>query len=75
MAGTRGYFISKLPIKIIYKTMFYIPVFTIGLDTEVVYPNGISVSLPESTQYKMLHTIPGLEDVIMIRPGNYFHRI
>ncbi|CAI2163089.1 5976_t:CDS:10 [Funneliformis geosporum] len=40
-----------------------------GLDTEVVYPNGISVTLPEHIQYKMLHTISGLENVVMIRPG------
>ncbi|RIA94680.1 glucose inhibited division protein A-domain-containing protein [Glomus cerebriforme] len=40
-----------------------------GLDTEVVYPNGISMTLPESTQYNIIRTIPGLENVVMIRPG------
>ncbi|CAB4381172.1 unnamed protein product [Rhizophagus irregularis] len=40
-----------------------------GLDTEIVYPNGISMSLPESTQYNVIRTIPGLENVEMIRPG------
>ncbi|CAG8502099.1 4810_t:CDS:10, partial [Scutellospora calospora] len=39
-----------------------------GLDTNVVYPNGISVTLPEDVQYQMLRTIQGLENVIMIRP-------
>ncbi|CAG8720719.1 15067_t:CDS:2, partial [Gigaspora rosea] len=40
-----------------------------GLDTNVVYPNGISVTLPEQIQYQMLRTIQGLENVTMIRPG------
>ncbi|RHZ47083.1 hypothetical protein Glove_593g34 [Diversispora epigaea] len=40
-----------------------------GLDTNVIYPNGISVTLPESIQYHMLRTIEGLENVVMLRPG------
>ena len=40
-----------------------------GLDDHTVYPNGISTSLPEDVQLAMLHTIPGLEKVQMIRPG------
>ncbi|KAF0441193.1 glucose-inhibited division protein A subfamily [Gigaspora margarita] len=40
-----------------------------GLDTNIVYPNGISVTLPEQIQYQMLRTIQGLENVTMIRPG------
>nr|CAG8478547.1 14406_t:CDS:10 [Entrophospora candida] len=40
-----------------------------GLDTYVVYPNGISVTLPENIQHEMLRTINGLENVKMIRPG------
>ncbi len=40
-----------------------------GLDDETIYPNGISTSLPEAVQGAFLRTIPGLENVEMIRPG------
>ncbi|KAJ1661035.1 Mitochondrial Translation Optimization [Dispira simplex] len=40
-----------------------------GLDTHVVYPNGISMTLPEEVQQDMLRTIQGLENVTMVRPG------
>lgn len=40
-----------------------------GLDNGEVYCNGISTSLPLETQIKMIHSIPGLENAIMIRPG------
>ncbi|KAJ1926283.1 Mitochondrial Translation Optimization [Tieghemiomyces parasiticus] len=40
-----------------------------GLDTHVVYPNGISMTMPEDVQEPMLRTIPGLERVTMLRPG------
>ncbi|HEY1614329.1 MAG TPA: tRNA uridine-5-carboxymethylaminomethyl(34) synthesis enzyme MnmG [Rhizomicrobium sp.] len=40
-----------------------------GLDDDTVYPNGISTSLPEEVQLALLATIPGLEQVRMIRPG------
>ena len=33
-----------------------------GLDSPLVYPNGISTSLPEDIQIKMMKTIPGLEN-------------
>lgn len=34
-----------------------------GLNTDVVYPNGISTSLPADVQEQFIHTIEGLEDV------------
>ncbi|MDE2182548.1 MAG: tRNA uridine-5-carboxymethylaminomethyl(34) synthesis enzyme MnmG [Alphaproteobacteria bacterium] len=40
-----------------------------GLDNDTIYPNGISTSLPEDVQSALLHTIPGLERVHMLRPG------
>ncbi len=40
-----------------------------GLDDPTIYPNGISTSLPEDVQKALLATIPGLEQVQMLRPG------
>ena len=40
-----------------------------GLDDETIYPNGISTSLPAALQNAFLKTIPGLENVEMLRPG------
>ena len=40
-----------------------------GLKDSTVYPNGISTSLPEEIQVKMLAKIKGLEQVKMIRAG------
>ncbi|MFA5096125.1 MAG: tRNA uridine-5-carboxymethylaminomethyl(34) synthesis enzyme MnmG, partial [Candidatus Omnitrophota bacterium] len=40
-----------------------------SLDTDEVYPNGISTSLPEDVQLKILHSIPGLERVKVLRYG------
>ncbi|RME65889.1 MAG: tRNA uridine-5-carboxymethylaminomethyl(34) synthesis enzyme MnmG, partial [Alphaproteobacteria bacterium] len=40
-----------------------------GLDDPVVYPNGISTSLPEGVQRDFLATIVGLEKAVMLRPG------
>ncbi|MCL4424192.1 MAG: FAD-dependent oxidoreductase, partial [Firmicutes bacterium] len=39
-----------------------------GLDTEEMYVQGMSSSLPEEVQLEMLRTIPGLERVEMMRP-------
>ncbi|WGM37169.1 tRNA uridine-5-carboxymethylaminomethyl(34) synthesis enzyme MnmG [Caulobacter sp. NIBR1757] len=40
-----------------------------GLDDPTVYPNGVSTSVSEETQSLFLRTIPGLEDVVIFRPG------
>jgi tRNA uridine 5-carboxymethylaminomethyl modification enzyme len=40
-----------------------------GLNTELIYLQGISTSLPEEVQLEFLQTIPGLENVKMARPG------
>lgn len=40
-----------------------------GYDTDVVYVNGFSTSLPEDVQYAGLRTIQGLQKVKMLRPG------
>ncbi len=40
-----------------------------GEDGEVVYPNGISTSLPAHVQAKMMASIPGLEHARIVRPG------
>ncbi len=40
-----------------------------GLDTHLVYPNGISTSLPADVQLAMLRTMEGLAGVDMVVPG------
>ena len=38
-----------------------------GLNTEEMYVQGFSSSLPEEVQIKMLHSVPGLENAVMMR--------
>ena len=40
-----------------------------GYDDDTVYPNGVSTSVSEATQEAFLHTIAGLEDVVIKRFG------
>src|SRR5881398_3017745 len=40
-----------------------------GLDDPLVYPNGISTSLPADVQEEFVRTIPGLERARLVRPG------
>jgi len=40
-----------------------------GLETQEMYVNGISSSLPFDVQLRMLHTIPGLENAEVMRPA------
>ncbi len=40
-----------------------------GLDTDEYYPNGISTGLPADVQEAFVRSIPGLEKVVIVRPG------
>ncbi|MCL5036129.1 MAG: tRNA uridine-5-carboxymethylaminomethyl(34) synthesis enzyme MnmG [Chloroflexi bacterium] len=40
-----------------------------GRDTTEIYPNGISTSLPVDVQYEFIHTVEGLENARIMRPG------
>ncbi|QQR39111.1 tRNA uridine-5-carboxymethylaminomethyl(34) synthesis enzyme MnmG [Devosia rhizoryzae] len=40
-----------------------------GLDDTTVYPNGLSTSLPAEVQEAFLRSMPGLENVAIVRPG------
>ncbi|KAG7194704.1 Mitochondrial Translation Optimization [Scheffersomyces spartinae] len=40
-----------------------------GLDTDLVYPNGISCTLPAEIQEQMVKLMPGCENVTMVQPG------
>lgn len=40
-----------------------------GLDTDVVYPNGISCTMPEDIQQQLVRMMPGCEAVEMLQPG------
>lgn len=40
-----------------------------GFDSDVIYPNGLSCTLPEEFQVKLVRTLPGLERAELLRPG------
>lgn len=40
-----------------------------GFDTDVIYPNGLSMTIPAAAQEELLRTIVGLENVKMLQPG------
>ncbi|KAJ4143229.1 Mitochondrial Translation Optimization [Fusarium oxysporum] len=40
-----------------------------GLDSPVIYPNGLSMTIPAEAQEEVLRTIPGLENSKMLQPG------
>ncbi|RCL02465.1 MAG: tRNA uridine 5-carboxymethylaminomethyl modification enzyme [Candidatus Tokpelaia sp. JSC161] len=40
-----------------------------GIDSNIIYPNGISTSLPEKIQHAFIKTIKGLDHVEILQPG------
>src|SRR6478672_8890612 len=40
-----------------------------GLDVDEIYVNGFSMSLPSDVQADLVHSLPGLESAVMLRPG------
>ncbi|XP_066260923.1 protein MTO1 homolog, mitochondrial [Euwallacea similis] len=40
-----------------------------GLNSDVIYPNGLSCTLPEDLQEHLVHSIPALENAVILRPG------
>ena len=40
-----------------------------GLETHEIYPNGVSTSLPFDVQLSLIHSLPGLENAHILRPG------
>jgi tRNA uridine 5-carboxymethylaminomethyl modification enzyme len=40
-----------------------------GLDTDLVYPNGISCTMPAEIQDQVVRLMPGCENVVMVQPG------
>ena len=40
-----------------------------GLDSDEIYINGVSTSMPVEVQKEMIHAIPGLENAMMLRPA------
>lgn len=40
-----------------------------GFDNDVIYPNGVSMTVPAEVQEAMLKTVVGLENVKMLQPG------
>jgi tRNA uridine 5-carboxymethylaminomethyl modification enzyme len=40
-----------------------------GLDAPEIYVNGFSMSLPREVQADLIHSLPGLDDAVLLRPG------
>ena len=51
------------------RTSHHIFLEPVGRNTSMIYPNGISTSLPLDVQERMVRSIPGLEEAEIIHPG------
>lgn len=40
-----------------------------GFDSDIIYPNGLSCTLPENLQKQLVNSLPGLEKAQITRPG------
>lgn len=40
-----------------------------GFNSDLIYPNGLSCTLPADLQWKLIRSIPGLENADIVRPG------
>ncbi len=40
-----------------------------GINAREIYVNGFSMSLPRDVQADLVHSLPGLEDAVLLRPG------
>jgi tRNA uridine 5-carboxymethylaminomethyl modification enzyme len=40
-----------------------------GVDSREIYVNGFSTSLPQDVQTELVHSLPGLQDAVLLRPG------
>jgi tRNA uridine 5-carboxymethylaminomethyl modification enzyme len=56
-------------VRFAHKTAHTVFIEPEGLQSDEVYPNGISTSLPEAVQLAMVRSIPGLEQARITKPG------
>lgn len=68
VAWTRRWVIKVLNCWLII-TYYYFVFSVAGLSTNLIYPNGISCTLPADIQQEMIRTIAGLENATMVCPG------
>ena len=40
-----------------------------GLDSDLIYPQGMSMTFSEDIQLKIMRSIPGLESCKIVQPG------